>query len=422
MYLITNGQIILPDKILQNHEILICEDKISSITPQGSTPLTKDIGVIDAHGGYIMPGLIDIHSDYLENVASPRPTVVMDLPTALFETEKELLTHGVTTIFHSLSVYRESFMDVKAIRKFENVEKLIDLIHAIKQSEGHNAHLIRHRLHARLEIDNVHLVKQISQLIIDGKVDLLSFMDHTPGQGQYRDLEVYAKTMRSYDSKLNDEDIKRLAKKQQEAQKLTISDIEYIANLAKERKIAIASHDDDSIEKLDLMQEIGATISEFPIDLEVAQSAVDRGMFTVMGAPNILLGKSHSGNLSAREAVDARVAKVLCSDYYPTALLHSMFALHREHNLSLPEACKLMTYNPAKAARVDHQIGSIECDKKADILIVREVEEQERYFPVITAVLVDGRVVSRSWYPSLPSHSARFATDAQSLSREELIG
>ena len=420
MYLITNGIIIQPEGLLEGHEVLICDDKISEIVPEGTTQKSADLGVIDAHGGYIMPGLIDIHSDYLENVASPRPTVVMDLPTSIFETERELLTHGVTTIFHSLSVYKENLMDVKAIRKFENVQKLIDLIDLIKRTEGKNAHLIRHRLHARLEIDNVHLVDQISQLITHGKVDLLSFMDHTPGQGQYRDLEVYAKTMRSYDSKLSDEDIERLAKKQQDAAKLSIDDLRHIADLAKECGIAIASHDDDSTAKLDLMQELGATISEFPIDLEVAQSAVDRGMYTVMGAPNILLGKSHSGNLSAREAVDAGVARVLCSDYYPTALLHSMFALHREHNLSLAEACKLMTINPARAARVDDELGSIECGKKADILIVREVEEQDRRFPVITAAMVDGRVVSRSWYPSLPSRSARFAYDAQAMT-EELV-
>ena len=163
------------------------------------------------------------------------------------------------------------------------------------------------------------------------------------------------------------------------------------------------------------MREIGCTISEFPVSLEVARAAREHGMSTVMGTPNILLGKSHSGNLSARDAVSNGVASVLCSDYYPTAMLQSAFALHHDLKLPLDEEIAMLSINPARAVHADDQVGSLEEGKKADILVIREVEEGQRTYPVITATLVDGRVVSRMWYPALPSMSARFATDAATI-------
>ncbi|MDO5044620.1 MAG: alpha-D-ribose 1-methylphosphonate 5-triphosphate diphosphatase [Coriobacteriia bacterium] len=412
MYRITNGIIILPDRLLENHDILVDGNRISAIVPSDEVIDDLNRGVIDAHGGYISAGFIDIHSDYIELVASPRPSIVMDLPTALFEAERELMIHGITTMFHSLSLYKESFVDIKAIRKFENVEKLISLIHDIKQNEHQASHLIRHRLHARIEIDNVKLSDKVEELINEDKVDLISFMDHTPGQGQYRDFEVYKEVIRSYEGEVSEEEVTRRIDEELNKTKMSFEEIERLARLASSKGIAIASHDDDSAEKLDIMKDLGATISEFPIDLPVAQEAIARGMQTVVGAPNVLLGKSHAGNLSACDAVDNEVASILCSDYYPTAMMHAIFMLHAQHDLELYEAFNLVTINPAKAAKIDHELGSLEVGKKADILIIRTIREKEKSFPVITAVMVDGRVVSRAWYPSLPSQSARFATDA----------
>ena len=199
------------------------------------------------------------------------------------------------------------------------------------------------------------------------------------------------------------------------AEKITLDALASLASLAREHGVPVASHDDDTVEKLELMQQLGCTISEFPISLEVAAEARRRGMSTVMGTPNILLGKSHSGNLSASEAVRGGVASCLCSDYYPTAMLQSAFVLHHTFKLPLEEAFAMLTINPARAVAADDQIGSLEEGKKADVLVVREVEEGQHSYPVITMAMVDGRVVSRTWYPSLPSMSARFATDAATV-------
>lgn len=411
MYIIRNGIIVQPERLVYDHELVVDGDTITAIVPQGETPTDEESGIIDAHGGYVTPGFIDIHSDYIENVASPRPTVLIDFHTALFEAERELLMHGITTMFHSLSVYRRTIFDEKPIRKFENVEKLIALIHRAHLSEGENGHLIRHRLHARLEIDNVDLVAQIEGHLRSGDIDEISFMDHTPGQGQYRDIEVFRRSLQAY-RKVTTEEALAIARSQQKAEKLTYEDISYLASIARERNIAIASHDDDSPEKLDLMYALGARISEFPVSLDVARYACGLGMATILGSPNILLGRSQAGNLSAREAVENGVANVLCSDYYPTAMLHSIFRMRSDFGLPLHEAFAKVTINPARVVGIDRTLGSLEVGKKADILLIREIAEEEREYPVITCVLVDGRVVTRSWYPALPSASARFATDA----------
>lgn len=413
MYVIRNGIIVQPDRLLFGYELVVVDDRIEAIQRQGTLDAEgAGAGIIDAHGGYVVPGLIDIHSDYIETVISPRPTVLMDFPTALFEAERELIAHGITTMFHSLSVYGADKMDVKPVRQWDRTEQLMALISRAKHTEGRNAHLIRHRLHLRLEIDNVGLVEQVEKHLRAGEIDELSFMDHTPGQGQYRDMEIWRKSFRG---NLTEEEAARLAADAQAAPKMSYEQLSYLAGIAREQGIALASHDDDTIEKLDLMRELGCTISEFPISQDIAAAAVERGMSTVMGTPNILLGKSHSGNLSARDAVRAGVASCLCSDYYPTAMLQSAFVLHRDFKLPLERAFAMLTINPARAVKIDDELGSLEEGKKADVLVVREVEEGQRSYPVITATLVDGRVVSRMWYPALPSMSARFAVDAATL-------
>lgn len=413
MYVIRNGIIVQPDRLLFGYELVVRDDVIAAVQRQGTLDAdAAGAGVIDAHGGYVTPGLVDIHSDYIETVASPRPTVLMDFSTALFEAERELLAHGITTMYHSLSAYGRDVMDVKPVRRWDNTERLMGLVAACKRTEGRSAHLIRHRLHLRLEVDNVGLVEQVERHLRSGEIDELSFMDHTPGQGQYRDMEVWR---RSFTGELTDEEAAEVAAEQQAAPKLTFEQLRYLADVARERGIALASHDDDSEEHLDLMRELGCTISEFPVSLEVARAARQRGMYTVMGTPNILLGKSHSGNLSAREAVSAGAASVLCSDYYPTAMLQSAFALHHDFKLPLERAFAMLTVEPARAVGIDGQIGSLEEGKKADVLVIREVGEGQRSYPVITCTLVDGRVVSRMWYPALPSSSARFATDAATI-------
>ena len=392
MYRITGGRIVTPERVLDGRDLLIEDDRIVGTILTGSdTPGEKAVTeLIDAEGGYVLPGLIDIHADYIEHMAAPRPTSIMDFRFALREAERNLITHGVTTMFHSLAIYDFTEFVPSPIRAPENTRRLIDLIDATHRSP----HMIHHRFHARFEIDNLGRVEELEQYIREGKVHLLSFMDHTPGQGQYRNLEIYRKTLKGYRN-ISDDEVDRIITHSQSREKLSLERIKELTDLAAAHGIAVASHDDDSLEKLELVRGFGTTISEFPITLEVARRARQMGMHTVAGAPNVLLGGSHSGNLSAAEAVFAGAVDILCSDYFPAALLEAVFQLHRSYGQSLPKAVSLVTLNPARAVRMENEIGSLEPDKRADVLVVREPEVGA---PAVVRAFVSGVQVYQAQY------------------------
>lgn len=422
--IIRGGTVVCADRVLPDCDVVVIDGRIAAIEPVGASDFDAQpdatmgvLPVVDARGAYVAPGLIDIHSDYVENVASPRPSVVMDLSTSLYKADRELVSHGVTTIFRSLSVYGAHVFDHKPIRDFGNVSALIDRVAALRAGEERD-HLIRHRLHMRVELDSVDLYDDIESFLRSGKVDLVSFMDHTPGQGQYRDLLVFGDTLKGYRD-VSDEDVRDIVRQQQESQKLTYAQITALAAVARERGVSIASHDDDSEDKLAFMDGLEATISEFPISLDIARAARARGMHTIAGAPNVMLGHSHSGNLSAREAVQAGAIDVLCSDYYPAALLDAVFTLRDQCGLDIAKAFALVTINPAKAAGIADEVGSIAVGKRADVLLVREISCGEgegsgehpgarpdgrvaRTMPVVTRAFVGGRSVFRSHYPDQP--------------------
>lgn len=390
MYIIHNGKVITEEGIIEGKAVVVVGEIIEAIIPQEEVSAYPNVELIDARGGYISPGFIDIHSDYIETVASPRPTSMMDFNISLREAEKILISHGITTMFHSLSFYKEDVFTHKPMRNPKNIQRMVDAIDATHSE----LHLIRHRLHARFEIDNIDEVDSLVQNIEDGKVHLLSFMDHTPGQGQYRNLEVYRETLKGYRN-ISDDDVNVLIAERQSTEFLTIEKMKEVADIALSKGIAVASHDDDDIKKLELVQSFGTTISEFPITLDVAKKAKEIGLHTIAGAPNVLLGGSHSGNLSAAAAISHDCVDILCSDYYPAALLHAIFELHEKHGNDLHKMFMMVTLNPAKAVRMDEELGSIKVGKKADLLVIERMEDG---YPMLTATMVNGVLITTTNY------------------------
>jgi alpha-D-ribose 1-methylphosphonate 5-triphosphate diphosphatase len=383
---IINGTVVGPDTLYPDHQVLIQGDKILYIIPgDGPLPspfLQNSVEVIDAEGGIIAPGLIDIHSDYIEHMVAPRPTSLMDFTVAVRELERELLSHGVTTTFHSLSFFHSSVFPDKAIRRPENTRKFVELIDAARK----NKHLIHHRFHARFEIDCINRTEELERYIREKKVHLLSFMDHSPGQGQYGDLQEFRRAVKGFRG-IMDEEIDVMIEESKTKQKMTIAAISQLSRLAKENGIAVASHDDDSPEKLELGRELGMEISEFPVNLATALRAREMDFHTVAGAPNVLLGGSHTGNLSAAEAVQKGAVDILCSDYYPASLIHAVFLLHEQFGQSLVDAFRLVTINPARAVKIDGMRGSLEPGKEADILIIKRLDDG---FPAVNRAFVSG--------------------------------
>jgi len=390
LYLITKGQIVTENGILNDHDLLIEGSLIKKVVPRGEIEAKEGIEVIDAKGGFVSPGFVDIHSDFIETMAAPRPTTMMDFNLCLRESEKILINQGITTMFHSLSLYKSNEFTHKPIRTANNVKQIVELIDKTHDDK----HLIHHRVHVRLEIDNFEEIENVKKYIREKKVHLVSFMDHTPGQGQYKDLEVYRNTLQGYKN-ISDGEVDAIINRHQVKEKMAMELLKEIADLARANNIAVASHDDDCKEKLDLVKNFGVNISEFPITLEVAKFAKSKGMFTIAGAPNILQGGSHSGNLSAIEAINEDTIDILCSDYYPAALLHSIFIMHEKHDQDLGKMFNLVTINPAKAVNMDKQIGSIKEGKRADLIIIEKIDNN---YPVITSVFVDGNLVSRMNY------------------------
>lgn len=388
--IITNGSIVLPDGILTGHELVMEDGKIADIAKTDTVEKKEADQICDAAGGFILPGMIDIHSDMIEGYIQPRSTAVMDFEMGLLEAEKTIAMCGITTMFHSISMYRDGTWDVKEIRKAPQVKKLAKLITKYRNGK----HLTKHCYHLRYEIDNLDCYENVKQMLAEGDVDLISFMDHTPGQGQYKNLDVYKKHQPNAGKDLSEKDFEALLEQEQSKKMIGFEQLKELADLAGEQGISVASHDDDTVEKLQLNQKLGVKISEFPITLEVAKTAVEQGFLTVLGAPNILLGGSHSGNLSALDAIKAGAASVLVSDYYPQSMLQAVFFLKNKCNVPLYEAAKLVSLNPAKAVGIDKKTGSLEVGKQADLLIVGK----EDTFPVIQNVFVDGNCVLSCQY------------------------
>jgi alpha-D-ribose 1-methylphosphonate 5-triphosphate diphosphatase len=389
MYLIVNGKLVFEDRIAEGYELLLKDGRIEKIAPAGVIK-RGGAAVIDACGGYVSAGFIDIHSDYIEHMAAPRPTSILDFKMAIREIEKQLINQGVTTMFHSLSLMKDSLFTPQKIRTAENVKKMIENIDAVNKTNK----LINHRFHARFEVDNLDYVHELIYYLKQRKVHLLSFMDHTPGQGQYRDLEKYLEILQGY-MDISDADLQEHIQECRKKEKVDLSTLMHIAEIARLNQITVASHDDDSEQKLDLIKQIGATISEFPVSLEVAWAAKKRGLYTMAGAPNVLLGGSHAGNLSAVEGIMKGCIDILCSDYYPASLLHAVFTMHKKYGLNLVDMMKLVTLNPAKAVGISDEYGSLTERKVGDVIVIETTDDD---FPVITTVFVEGRLISTLHY------------------------
>ncbi len=385
--LIYNACVIKKDEILENAAVLIEGKTIKRIFTNEESIDSEADEKIDAKGAYLMPGFIDLHSDNIERVAQPRPQSLIDFNIAIREQEKQLICQGITTMYHSLTIANSGkalASEAKAkmlLRTPENHKKLVEVIK--KHNDGD--HLIHHRFHCRYDITNTDGYDMLIEFIKNRDMQLMSFVDHTPGQGQYRDLEFYKKNIMGSEQSDKEKDV--ILQTRMNTARITGKQIEDAAKMAREAGIPMASHDDDSIEKLDyVMENLGVNICEFPIELGVAKEAHNRGLMVVVGANNILMGRSHSNNLSALEAIRNDCADILVSDYFPASLLHAVFKIADEKLLPLYKAVNMTTYNPACAVGISDITGSIEEGKIADLLVVRKIDTM----PVIQAAFVDG--------------------------------
>jgi alpha-D-ribose 1-methylphosphonate 5-triphosphate diphosphatase len=374
--IIENADIVTPSGILAGSSMKIDAGVISEIK-EGSI---KSGGKrIDARGTYIIPGFVDLHSDAIEKEIEPRPNACFPKNVAIVELDKKLAACGVTTIFHALS-FAEGEIGVRSNKMAAEIIREIDRL-APKLS-------IKTKVHARFEITDASAVPYLDELLNRGQIHLLSFMDHTPGQGQYKDVASF----KNYFGKVykkSDEELDRIIDRKLGAQKDSRDCVEHVINLCVSLSRPMASHDDDTPERIRWLKEKHIVISEFPVNRETLETAKEMDIFTCLGAPNVLRGNSQVGNLSARDALSAGYGDMLCSDYSPMTILHAVFAIASNGIRPLHEAVNLVSLNPARAVGIADMTGSIQEGKAADFSIIGTIDE----IPKILRTYVSGKEV-----------------------------
>ncbi len=369
--LITHCTLVTPEAVISDASLLVEDGVITALCPVAPTYDNE----LDAHGALCLPGLVDLHCDALEKEVEPRPRVAFAHDLALASSDRRNLNAGITTVYHAVSFAGGEW----GVRDNRTAAKVVEAVRAFRG-------LVDHRVHARYEITDPEAGPAVEALIQAGVCDLVSFMDHSPGQGQFRDLAAYVAYMvRTYHT--SEAEAIRLGEAKVAARLAAAGGMERLAAAARAHGVALASHDDDTPEKVAAMAALGVTISEFPIGLDAARAAVAAGMVTLMGAPNVVRGGSTSGNVKALDVILAGACTGLCADYHPPSLLQAILALP-DHGLSLPAAIRLATRDPALAAGLADR-GAILPGMRADLLLVRTGQGPAR----VETVLVAGRVV-----------------------------
>lgn len=375
-FVIENATVVLPSGILKGASIKI-EDRIISEIREGS--INSNQNRINAQERFLLPGFIDLHSDAVEKEIEPRPNTFFPVNIALFELDKKLASCGVTTIFHALSFAEGEI----GVRSNEKAAEIIKEINRLKERMN-----VKTMVHARFEITDDGAIPYLDALIKDECINLLSLMDHTPGQGQFKEVASFKNYFGTVYKKC-DAELTKIIDRKLAAKESVVSHIDYVVDLCKSMNIPMASHDDDSEEKIRWLKKKGISISEFPVNMDAARAAMQSGIHVCLGAPNVLRGDSQAKNLSARNAISSGYGDILCSDYAPMTILHAVFTIERLDILPLHEAVNMASTNPAKALGISDKTGSIEEGKEADLILVDISDE----VPRILKTFISGREI-----------------------------
>jgi alpha-D-ribose 1-methylphosphonate 5-triphosphate diphosphatase len=356
---LSDFRIVLADKVIENGALKIEGGVIAEVR---ETPVAD--ADVQGDGLLLLPGMIDMHGDMIEREIEPRPGVRMPMEMGLRDLDMKLATSGITTAYASLSFAPGSTYG--HMRSYDFTSEMIRAIVAARPNL-----LIDHRVHARFEATFPAALSVVKELVSEGSVDLVSICDHTPGQGQYRNLDLQAANIsknKGISLEAAAEQLQqRIRDRQATAGDMTAT-LSAITQYCALHGVPVASHDDDTVQKVELMDSLGANISEFPVTLEAARETHRRGMINAMGAPNALRGQSYSGNLSARDAHDAGVLDLLAADYHPSAMLPAVLVLARTDPNGLAGAARLTSLNPARALGLEDR-GEIRVGLRADLFV-----------------------------------------------------
>jgi alpha-D-ribose 1-methylphosphonate 5-triphosphate diphosphatase len=372
--ILTNAKLILEDEVVTG-TIVFDRNGITAVD-QGRSSLPA---AVDVNGDFISPGIVEMHTDNIEKHFMPRPQVFWPngLAAALVH-DAQMAAAGVTTVYDA--VCAGTPMSSKDYRR----TIFPDIMNALRQGQAAGVFRIDHRIHMRCELTSPGLLEDIEPFRTDDLVQLVSLMDHTPGQRQWRNIEQ----LRTYavgNGKTNEDFEADVAQRMAEGHRYVPHNWASVVEMFGSRGIPIATHDDTTVEHVEAGAASGAVISEFPTTVEAAQAAKSRGLATIAGAPNVVRGGSHSGGVSVSELAEKGLLDGLSSDYVPASLLQAVLKLNAKHGVGLPDAMGMVTWKVADILGLADR-GHLQVGLRSDVVRFRQLGAT----PVISAVWSQG--------------------------------
>ena len=389
---LSNAQIVLPDEVVHG-SVRIEDGRIAEITDDPA-PRAAGAQVEDLDGDILMPGIVELHTDQIEAHFQPRPSRFWDPIPAVIAHDAQMAASGMTTVLDALRI---GTGPTDGNQMAQKARTLIDaVVHAADSGLLRADHLV----HLRCEVATPDVVDVFDAVSGHERVRLVSLMDHTPGQRQYADVAAF-RTYMVGKGILHESELEgHIAKLRELSARYAHTHRMQMSQRAVARGITVAAHDDATQEHVDESSALGVRISEFPTTMAAARAARDAGQLVVMGAPNIVRGGSHSGNVAAADLLEAGLLDILSSDYVPASPLQAAFLLVARERISLPQASALLSANPAAAIGLTDR-GTIEPEARADVIRIHAYQgaSSEQHplgspVPIVRSVWREGRRVA----------------------------
>ncbi|MBE8578566.1 MULTISPECIES: alpha-D-ribose 1-methylphosphonate 5-triphosphate diphosphatase [Vibrio] len=363
--IITNVNLVLENEVVRGSVEL--RDGVIANMSDSTSQLP---GAFDGENGFLMPGLIELHTDNLEKYFTPRPKVNWPPLSAMSAHDTQLIGSGITTVLDAVALgdYRDG-------NRQENLDQFIN---TVAESQKRGLTRAEHRIHLRCEVPHSTTVSLFERYVNMPEVQLVSLMDHAPGQRQFVNIDKYRTY---YQGKYNMTDAEMAVYEKDQvaqSQRWSKQNRDEITRQCRDLNIPTASHDDATSAHVTESKELGMVIAEFPTTVEAAKRSHELGLKVMMGAPNVIRGGSHSGNVAAHELASLGVLDILSSDYYPVSLLDAVFTLVNDerNNLDVAQAVQLATLNPAQALGLTDR-GVIAEGKRADLVLAHRLDDHQ---------------------------------------------
>jgi alpha-D-ribose 1-methylphosphonate 5-triphosphate diphosphatase len=373
--ILANARLVLADEVISG-SLTFADGVITSVDQGTSVPT----GAIDCDGDYVVPGLVELHTDNLERHLSPRPGVNWPHNAAIAAHDAELASTGITTVFDAV---RLGFIEYSGTRNVM-APYARSMVSEILTAREHGLLKISHHIHLRAEICSNSLADELEEFGPEDRIGIISLMDHTPGQRQFADISQYEKYMRGKHGLSQQEFDEHVAERKQLRERVVEKHEAAAVNAAAAFGAVLASHDDTTHDHVERSADHGIKLAEFPTTIGAAHACHAHGIAIMMGAPNLVRGGSHSGNVAAHTLAEHDLLDIVSSDYVPSALLYSALKLSELWD-DMPRAVQTVTSAPAKAVNLGDR-GTIANGLRADLVRFHVLDD----VPLIRGVWSNG--------------------------------